>query len=567
MGNKGGMAVRFHIYDTTICAVNSHLNSRVEGVARRNQDYQDIATRLTFIPESSANAQWTTIFDHDLLIWLGDLNYRIDAPDAQIRKLISQRAITDLLAHDQLKAEMHAGRCFENFSEAPITFAPTFRFEKDSSLYAPPPSSPADGSDNSSIGTEINADAPKKAGKRSPAWCDRILWRTNGGKGENGTVAPLQYAKRELQGSSHRPVSLVMIVNARTTVLEARARVHKEVMRQLVEEENAAKPETTISKNTLEFQKVEYLVPQTQTIVLKNTGKVQALWRFIVKPNETSLHKPWASVSPNDGLLMPDESVEIRVTVLVDNRTAPRLNAKEDTIDDLLVLHVDKGQDYFIVIKGSYLRTCFGMSLDLLSRYPHPVRNTLPISEANAEDRLALPKELWRIVDYLYLCGMDTPGILAQSGSSDMAQIRECLDTGASFMLYNFGVHSMAEVLIRFLEALSEPVIPFALYQQCIDASSSYQAARHIVCTQLTAVHYNTFYYLMSFMQELLDHKEKNGLTQDRLAHLFSSILLRSPDPKAKQTEEVIRKKIMFVNYFISSGSNANSSNGPKVSK
>lgn len=477
-------------------------------------------------------------------------------------------------------------------------FAPTFRFEKDSSLYAPPkvpkssllrdePSrmlsqsvddefaSDWDGEGGISLGS-MQVDASRQSSKGSPAWCDRILWRTKDRKGGdgNGVVAPLQYAKRELQGSAHRPVSLVMIVNAKTTVQEARAKVLKEVMKQLDEEENAARPEATISKNTLEFQKVEYLVPQTQTIVLKNTGKVQALWRFIKKPNETSLHKSWITVSPNDGLLMPDGTVEIRVTVHVNNKTAPKLNSKEDTIDDLLVLHIEKGQDYFIVIKGSYIRTCFGMSLDLLSRYPHPVRNTLPISEANAEDRLALPKELWRIVDYLYLCGMDTPGILAQSGSSDMAQIRECLDTGASFMLYNFGVHSMAEVLIRFLEALSEPVIPFALYQQCIDASSSYQAARHIVSTQLTAVHYNTFYYLMSFMQELLDHKDKNGLTQDRLAHLFSSILLRSPDPKVKQTEEVIRKKIMFINYFISGGSNANAANptnstsaGPKPSK
>lgn len=30
------------------------------------------------------------------------------------------------------------------------------------------------------------------------------------------------------------------------------------------------------------------------------------------------------------------------------------------------------------------------------------------------------------------------------------------------------GVHSMAEALLRFLEALPEPVIPFALYGRCI---------------------------------------------------------------------------------------------------
>lgn len=558
IGNKGGMAIRFHIYDTTICAINSHLNSRTEDVSRRNQDYHDISTHLSFLPETGANAQPISIFDHDVLIWMGDLNYRINAKDAYIRRLISQRSFTELLCHDQLKVEMRSGRCFEGFVEAPITFGPTFRFEKDSSIYTlPKPFMPSlaktsvqSGNDTNDV---INDDTTEKQPcKVSPAWCDRVLWRT---KGENGSgmVAPLQYSRRELQGSAHKPVALVMLVNAKTVVQEARSQVLKEVMKQLVEEENAARPEVTLSKNTLDFQKVEYLVAQTKTIAVKNTGRVQALWRFIPKHRETALHKPWLSVSPSDGLLMPGESVEVRVTVLVNNASAHKLNAREDTIDDVIVLHLDKGQDYFVNVSGNYLRTCFGMSLNLLSRYPHPVRNTLPISEANAEDRLALPKEIWRIVDYLYLCGMDTPGIFAQSGSSDMAQIRECLDIGASFMLYNFGVHSMAETLIRFLESLSEPVIPFALYQQCIDASSSYQAARRIVCTQLTAVHYNTFYYLISFMQELLTHKDKNGLTQERLVNLFSSILLRSPDPKAKQTEEIIRKKIMFFNYFVSS--------------
>ena len=40
-------------------------------------------------------------------------------------------------------------------------------------------------------------------------------------------------------------------------------------------------------------------------------------------------------------------------------------------------------------------------------------------------------------------------------------------------------VHSMAEALIRFLEALPEPVIPVALYQKCIEATN-YTAAKQV---------------------------------------------------------------------------------------
>lgn len=573
VGNKGGMGARFRIYDTTICAVNSHLNSRTEDVARRNQDYRDISSRLSFSSNSSSNnssnnvnspetaqSSSSSIFEHDVIIWLGDLNYRINMPDAEIRTLISQRAITDLLGHDQLKEEMLSGGCFEGFSEAPISFAPTYRFDKKMPTYVTPATSQANISDDVSrtvavVAGEGSDDAsgccccsPQRS---SPAWCDRVLWRVRAG--HCGPVAPLQYARRELAGSAHRPVSLVLLVSVKTVIPDARANVYKDVVRQLDAEENAAIPDTTVSATTLDFGSVGYMTPQTQVVTLRNSGgRVPARWRFIPKPNEASAHKAWVSLAPADGVLMPGQAAEIRVTVLVDSKSAAALNAREEALDDLLVLHLDRGKDHFISVRGSFLRTCFGMSLDLLSRYPHPVRSTLPISEANAEDRLALPKEVWRIVDYIYLCGMDTPGIFAQSGSADMAAIRECLDTGAPFTLHSFGVHSMAEVLVRFLEALSEPVIPYALYQQCLDAAASYQAARRIVSTQLTAVHYNTFYYLMSFLQELLGHKDKNGLSQERLVYLFSSVLLRSPDPKAKLTEEVVRKKVMFVNNFVS---------------
>ena len=38
----------------------------------------------------------------------------------------------------------------------------------------------------------------------------------------------------------------------------------------------------------------------------------------------------------------------MKITVLVDKNTAASLNSGEDTLEDILVLHLDNGKDYYI---------------------------------------------------------------------------------------------------------------------------------------------------------------------------------------------------------------------------
>lgn len=73
----------------------------------------------------------------------------------------------------------------------------------------------------------------------------------------------------------------------------------------------------------------------------------------------------------------------------------------------------------------------------------------------------------------------------------------------------------MAETVIRFLESLAEPVIPFSLYTQALDASIGYAQCRALVA-QLPVVHYNVFYYLIAFLREALSHHE-NKLVPEKL--------------------------------------------------
>jgi len=357
-----------------------------------------------------------------------------------------------------------------------------------------------------------------------------------------------------LLSSDHRPVSALFLIKVKSIIPERRAQVYQELLKQLDTMENETMPDVQISERMVDFGEVRYRHTVTRTVTLRNPGMVLARWLFIPKLEETNVHKSWLTVTPYSGIMFPQETTKITLSVFVDKDSASALNTGADKLEDVLILHVNKGKDIFLTLSGTYQRSCFGMSLDLLTRYPGPVRTSEPLpADSSAEACLAIPKELWRIVDYIYRFGMEEPDIFEQSGSADMAQIQECLDTGESFSTHDFNIHSMTEILLGFLASLSESVIPSTLYHHALEASGSFPACRQLVSTQLSAAHYNTFYYITSFLREVLTFSASNKLTVDRLASLFSKILLRPPSsaPPPKNPEITARKAADFIRHFL----------------
>lgn len=68
-------------------------------------------------------------------------------------------------------------------------------------------------------------------------------------------------------------------------------------------------------------------------------------------------------------------SVEIELEVFVNRSTAPELNSGKDEIEDILVLHLERGKDYFISVTGNYLASCYGTSIQALCHLREPIQD------------------------------------------------------------------------------------------------------------------------------------------------------------------------------------------------
>ncbi|XP_022773448.1 type IV inositol polyphosphate 5-phosphatase 3-like isoform X2 [Durio zibethinus] len=184
IGNKGSISVSMSIYQTFFCFICSHLTSGEKDgdELKRNADVQEILRRTHFHSLSAIELP-RSIHDHERIIWLGDLNYRLNLLYHKTLDLISKMEWSKLIEEDQLVRELRKGRTFDGWAEGALNFAPTYKYELNSEKYY--------GED-------------PKVGRRTPAWCDRIL---SHGKG----MRQLSYRRTELKLSDHRPVTAIYV--------------------------------------------------------------------------------------------------------------------------------------------------------------------------------------------------------------------------------------------------------------------------------------------------------------------------------------------------------------------
>jgi len=160
--------------------------------AERNSDFRQIVNGLHF---GDDKMDIHTQFHH--VFWMGDLNYRVASteqgdsktpPDDHFNAMVNKITEGKLQplfdgekpdTGDQLTMERKSGRAFYGYSEGvPWRFRPTFKVER-------------------------GQVRPTYDKKRSPAWCDRVLWKSLPGY----EVKQLSYNSAEsVTTGDHKPV-------------------------------------------------------------------------------------------------------------------------------------------------------------------------------------------------------------------------------------------------------------------------------------------------------------------------------------------------------------------------
>lgn len=342
--------------------------------------------------------------------------------------------------------------------------------------------------------------------------------------------------------SDHKPLDAVFTLTYDAIDPELKAKVHQDVARELDKAENEGRPTVTVvidghndndystngeSSNPrfegIDFGHVRYHKQKSQTLTIANTGRVPATVGFVDRSSEQGhlggVAPSWMNISfdrPSDNdnsnpnalreyTLKPGDTLNVELTLLVtDISQIRRLNEGLESLDDVLVLRVHDGRDYFLPFRATWLQSTFSRSVDKLIRIPEGgvrrLQHQRPDgNQGNGGDgvKWSAPRELFRLTEKLEelversiaewgmtgeqgsppweVIGWPFAGWLGKQKEKELLKegIREGLDTNQDFTaFFPPGTESLqkleavAESLLTFLKSLEDGIITTELWAE-----------------------------------------------------------------------------------------------------
>lgn len=612
VGNKGGVAARFLLYNRTISCVACHLAAHTANVERRNQDFADVVRKAVFLPVGSENGRipskqnsissptdsdlqppipkpsksdidspsisnssfpvgfpaaaagtssWlgsvasvaatafydlssganSTILndpnainalDHDLVFWLGDLNYRIDFPLDQALDLIQKCDWDSLLRHDQLKREMKTCDAFVGFEEGSIRFPPTYKFDRFTNEYA---------CDENGIV------------KRVPAYTDRILWRVRAEEDDPYGIPDLsldEYSSApSVLSSDHRPVYASFRMTFGVEDFDRKRYIEDDINKKLDNPQARLEPSLQFSPSRFDFGEVFFEQEIERSISIRNVGSSST--KFSVRcPSTLPQWFRFDKSKWNNVEIHPGQSTSITARVLVTNEdgTANYVCSKGCSLETTILICADIDNiEEPIEISGRYVVTTLGLSLEKLSLLPRSVLSLraketrevqyYDVDEARNSGNAPsnIPKEIWLPVDALMKVHHEDgqpymnnyPSLfLARADETQVQRVLSFIDHGKK-LPQDLSGDAIAICLLRILEKLDDSVIPRYAYKRAIEAgfADDISLVRSVV-DLLPPLNWNVFWYIINFLCEIpsVRQREDGGKA---VAREFGKVLIR----------------------------------------
>lgn len=212
-------------------------------------------------------------------------------------------------------------------------------------------------------------------------------------------------AHQRVLSSDHKPLNAVFTLKYDAVVPELKAKVHAEVAKQLDKAENEGRPNVTVvvdQHNDTQSEQCEDLYKEFEgvwfgdvrwgqskhrSLTIANTSRVPATFNFIERPvgagQTPGIAPKWLNMKMNDislsssstisppATVEPGETASVELEIRIwDMSGVQALNEGVKSLDDILVLRVESGRDHFIPVRGNWLDTSLGRSIDKLIRIP-----------------------------------------------------------------------------------------------------------------------------------------------------------------------------------------------------
>ena len=165
------------------------------------------------------------------------------------------------------------------------------------------------------------------------------------------------------------------------------------------------------------FDHVRYGVHKQRSLTIANTGRVPATMSFIDRPvgagqlpgiaptwlkikvDEDYLTRSGSPTQASHRILEPGDTCNVVLSLrIMDPHTVKALNEGIDQLDDILVLRVENGRDHFIPVRGKWLESSLGRSINKLIRIPEGgirrLQHQRPKSTGSRDLPVKSPEEL-----------------------------------------------------------------------------------------------------------------------------------------------------------------------------